>query len=70
MQFTIGTNQYPVIVGGVVFLDGTISKKYTAADFDAQGRCFVRFVRPASAKSSICHSILVWQGDKLVGLVL
>ena len=59
-----------VIVGGVVFLDGTISKSLTDKDFDSQGRCFVRFIRPATAKTSVCHAIRVWQGTKLVGLVL
>jgi hypothetical protein len=59
-----------VIVGGVVFLDGTISKTLVDKDFDAQGRCFVRFIRPASAKTSVCHSIRVWQGDTLIGVVL
>jgi hypothetical protein len=59
--------QMDVIVGGVVFTDGTTSKKFTAADFDTLGRCKVQFVRPASARTSVCHSVKAFQGDVLVG---
>ena len=38
-----------------------------AADFDALGRCFVRFIRPASAATSVCHNIQIFQGTTLVG---
>jgi hypothetical protein len=61
--------QMDVIVGGVIFIDGTITKTLTAADFDSQGRCFIRFIRPASAKTSVCHSIRIWQGTSLIGVV-
>lgn len=64
------TLQLDVIVGGVVFEDGTISKQLTAANFDAQGRCIVRFIRPASAKTSVCHSITIKQGNTVIGVVL
>jgi hypothetical protein len=55
------------IVGGVTFEDGTISKLLSPADFDALGRHAVRFIRPATARTSVCHSIKVFQGSDLVG---
>jgi len=61
------TVELDVIVGGVVFDDGTTTKVLSASDFDALGQYKVRFVRPASAKTSVCHSITVYQGDSLVG---
>jgi len=56
-----------VIVGGVMFEDGTLNKVLTAADFDALGECRVRFIRPATAETSICHSLTVLQGAVTVG---
>jgi hypothetical protein len=58
-----------LIVGGVVFEDGTITKMFTASDFDNLGRCTVRFIRPASAKTSVCHSITLNQGTDVIGYI-
>jgi hypothetical protein len=55
------------IVGGITFDDGTTVKTLTSADFDALGRCPVRFIRPASSQTSICHSFKVFQGTALLG---
>jgi hypothetical protein len=63
------TVRVDLIVGGVVFEDGTTRKDLTALDFDSRGQCTVRFVRPASAETSVCHSIKVFQGAVLVGAV-
>ena len=57
------------IVGGVTFEDGSVSKTLHASDFNANGQCALRFLRPASARTSICHSIKVQQGDAIVGYV-
>lgn len=59
--------QLDVIVGGVTFDDGSTSKTLTATDFDPLGRAIVRFIRPASAKTSVCHSVKAYQGNVLVG---
>jgi hypothetical protein len=57
------------LVGGVVFEDGTTVKVLKAADFNPRGECAVRFVRPASARTSVCHSIRIAQGEALIGYV-
>src|SRR5262249_29948679 len=59
--------QVDLIVGGVIFEDGTITKDLGAADFDALGKVTLRFLRPASAKTSVCHSIKLFQGQELIG---
>jgi hypothetical protein len=56
-----------VIVSGVIFDDGTTTKVLTPADFDALGQAVVRFIRPASAKTSVCHSVTIWQGSASLG---
>ena len=56
------TVRLDVLVGGVIFDDGTTSRTLTPADFDALGQSVVRFIRPASARTSTCYSITVLQG--------
>jgi hypothetical protein len=56
-----------VIVGGVLFDDGSMTKTLTSADFDQLNRAVVHFIRPASAKTSVCHSLKVFQGTAFVG---
>lgn len=56
------TVRLDVLVGGVTFDDGTTSKTLTPADFDALGQSVVRFIRPASARTSTCYSITALQG--------
>ena len=63
------TVELDIIVGGVIFDDGTTTKVLTASDFDALGQYKVRFIRPASAATSVCHSITVFQGNNLVGIL-
>lgn len=55
------------IVGGVTFEDGTTQKILTAKDFDALGQCPVRFIRPASARTSVCNSIKAFQAPYQIG---
>jgi hypothetical protein len=57
------TVQLNMLVGGITFDDGTTSRTLTPASFDALGQCCVRFIRPASAKTSVCNSITVFQGS-------
>ena len=58
-----------IFVGGVTFEDGTISKTLTAVDFDALGRCEVRFNRAAGSKTAVCHITEAYQGYQFVGTV-
>ena len=62
------TIRLDVQVGGVVFDDGTISKELRPPDFDALGQARIRFVRPATAKTSVCHTTRVFQGRVLLGV--
>ena len=55
------------IVSGVMFDDGTTIKTLTATNFDALDQCPVRFIRPASAQTSVCHSIKAYQGNYQLG---
>ena len=55
------------LVSGVIFEDGSIAKTLTASDFDVLGQCKVRFIRPASAKTSVCHTLKAFQGVYLLG---
>jgi len=55
------------IAGGVMFEDGTTVKTLTATNFDALGQCPVRFIRPASAATSVCNSIKAYQGNYQIG---
>jgi len=61
------TFEIDTTVGGITFDDGTTTKILTPADFDGLGRCRVRFIRPANARTSVCHSITAWQGSTVVG---
>lgn len=56
-----------LIVGGVVFEDGTVFQRWIASDFNALGEANVRFLRPAAAKTSTCHTLTAWQARVLLG---
>src|SRR4029077_2350324 len=55
------------IAGGIIFEDGTTTKILTATNFDALGQCPVRFIRPASAVTSICNQIEAYQSPYRIG---
>ena len=55
-----------VFVSGVSFDDGTRTKTLTAADFDEDGHCTVRFIRARGVKTSVCHSTRIYQDGKLI----
>jgi hypothetical protein len=61
------TFELDIIVGGVIFDDGTTTKILAATDFDALGQCRVRFIRPALSQTSVCHSYKAYQGNYLIG---
>ena len=63
------TVQMDILVGGVVFDDGTVSKKFTGADFDELGTCLVRFLHAPTSESAVCHSIKLLQDDVVVGRI-
>jgi hypothetical protein len=51
----------------VIFDDGTSIKTLTSSNFDALGQCPVRFIRPVTAHTSVCHSIKAFQGSYPIG---
>ena len=57
-----------VHAGGVIFDDGTTVKDLTASDWDELGRASVRFLRPPTFKTSVCHSTSAYQGQVRVGV--
>lgn len=60
---TVGTQ---VIVSGVTFDDGTVTKTLSASDFDATGTCFLQFIRAAGVKASVCHTTHLYDGSILL----
>lgn len=56
-----------IISTGVVFEDGTVTKTLTAQDFDETGTARVRFIRPASARGSTCHTTHIYDNGVLIG---
>ena len=61
------TVQLRIIVGGVMFDDGTTYKELSATDFDALGQCKLRFLMPENVVTANCHRITVMQGTEKVG---
>ena len=55
-----------IFVSGVTFEDGTRTKTLTAADFDENGHCTIRFIRARGVKTSVCHSTRIYQNGKLI----
>lgn len=56
-----------VIVGGVVFDDGSLARIVAAGDFDRHGENHVRFIRARGADHSTCHVTRIFQGDEFIG---
>jgi len=54
-----------IFVGGVTFMDGTISQTYSAADFPENGVVDLEYYVPNSTKTSICHRVNVYDSEGL-----
>lgn len=50
-----------VFVSGVLTEDGTISKTFTAEDFDDSGTVAMRFIRSPGVITSVCHRTYIYQ---------
>jgi hypothetical protein len=55
-----------IIVSGVTFEDGTVTRTLTPADFDPLGVCRVRFIRAAGVKTSVCHTFNLYDNGRLI----
>ena len=51
-----------IFAGGITFLDGTVEKTFTKADFNEQGVLKVLMVQ-AAGKENNCHRVKIFQGD-------
>ena len=51
---------------GTTFLDGTIVKILTAADFDENGVCRYQMLKSAESPTSTCHGMNFYQGNTLL----
>lgn len=56
-----------IIVGGVLFQDGSISNEWDAADFNELGELPVRFWRSAYSETAVCNLFDVLQGTNVIG---
>lgn len=56
-----------IFVQGVTFEDGTIVKVLTKSDFDQYGRIYLKFIYPPGVDGSICHRVLLYEGDTYLG---
>ena len=55
-----------IIVSGVTFEDGTVSKTLAPSDFDPLGICRLRFIRAAGVKTSVCHTFNLYDKGTLI----
>lgn len=56
-----------IIVGGVMFDDGSLRKTLQKEDFDETGLASVRFIMPPGVKTSNCHVMRAHQAATLIG---
>ena len=56
-----------LIVGGVIFEDGSLVQSLNTGDFDELGFYAVRFVRDPGVETSTCHTLKIFEGDVVVG---
>jgi len=56
-----------IIMGDILFEDGTTERTWTSTNFDETGVCTFRFIRAASSRSSFCNILDVYQGTNLIG---
>lgn len=55
--------QLVISTAGTTFLDGTIVKWLTAADFDENGVCRYQMLKSSESPTSTCHSMNYYQGN-------
>ena len=55
-----------IFVSGVTFEDGTRVRRLTAADFDENGHCTIRFIRARGVTTSVCHRTYIYQDGRLL----
>lgn len=56
-----------IIVGGVLYENGSISNEWDAADFNELGELPVRFWRSAYSETAVCNLFDVCQGTNVIG---
>jgi regulation of enolase protein 1 (concanavalin A-like superfamily) len=56
-----------IFASGTTFDDGSLTKRFTAADFAEDGSVRVRFYRSSGGAFSVCHRMKVFHGGVLLG---
>lgn len=56
-----------IVVAGVMFSDGSLSKTLRAADFDQAGLAEVSFLMPPGVQTSNCHIMRAYQDKTFLG---
>ncbi len=56
-----------IIVAGVTFEDGSVTKWLTAEDFDDSGMTKLRFAVSPGVATSFCHQMTLMEGDTVLG---
>ncbi len=59
--------EFHIVVGGVIFDDGTLVKVLHAGDFDATGLANVFFIMPPGVQTSNCHVMRGYQTEAFLG---
>ena len=62
------TARVSIVVGGIIFVDGSLVKDLRYTNFNPLGEAAVYFLRPPGAESAVCHKTSAWQGNDLLGL--
>ncbi|MEM6885866.1 MAG: LamG-like jellyroll fold domain-containing protein, partial [Verrucomicrobiota bacterium] len=58
--------EFRMIIGGVVFEDGSTNLILGPDDFDEQGRATIKFLRPGTVDLTVCHQMYVLQNGKRI----
>ncbi len=59
--------QMHIVVGGVTFDDGTLTRTATASDFNALGEYTYYLIKAPNIFPSTCHSTTFYQGSSVIG---
>jgi regulation of enolase protein 1 (concanavalin A-like superfamily) len=61
------TVRLQIIVAGVMFEDGSLTKTLRAADFDQTGLANIAFIMPPGVQTSNCHVMRAYQNETFMG---
>ena len=56
-----------IVVGGVLYENGSISNEWDASDFNELGELPVRYLRSAYSETATCNLFDIYQGTSIIG---